>query len=195
MFCPFSREKNWHKLRKIYWACRQVVTVRLVNHNMELPDVNINTVACKALILRFSIYLHFLIFLSSREGRGGSRRRAEVEQYQMASQNKYHKDNHDIWSLHVLLLVQQGQNCLWPDQLQDMPYWKLLQALRLWSSLICFVFACFVLQMIHSVTPCLSVKVVHMHMIVTVTGICPKMRSLIMTRRMTRCFRWHYKII
>ena len=45
MFCPFSREKNWHEPRKVYWTW-QVATVRSINHNVgalkraELPDVN-----------------------------------------------------------------------------------------------------------------------------------------------------------
>ena len=48
VFCPFYCEKNWHKLRKLFWIW-QVATVRSINHNVgcpkraELPDVNINT--------------------------------------------------------------------------------------------------------------------------------------------------------
>ena len=32
--CPFSREKNWHKLSKVYWIW-QVATVRSINHNVS----------------------------------------------------------------------------------------------------------------------------------------------------------------
>ena len=48
VFCPFSRENNWPKLRKVYWIW-QVATVRSINHNVgtlkrtELPDITINT--------------------------------------------------------------------------------------------------------------------------------------------------------
>ena len=42
MFCPFSREKNWHKLRKV---CDNQIDKpqRGRPKKAELPDVNINT--------------------------------------------------------------------------------------------------------------------------------------------------------
>ena len=55
MFCPFSREKKWHKLRKVQLDIRQLATVRSINHKekrAELTDVNIKTGAQSILILR-----------------------------------------------------------------------------------------------------------------------------------------------
>ena len=37
MFCLFSCETNWHKLRTMYWIW-QVLTVRLINHNVSTQE-------------------------------------------------------------------------------------------------------------------------------------------------------------
>ena len=49
MLCPFSHEKSWHKLRKVYWIW-QLSSDSQINKlqrgcpkTSELPDVNINT--------------------------------------------------------------------------------------------------------------------------------------------------------
>ena len=36
VFCTFSREQNWHKLRNLYWIW-QVAKVRSINHNVGRP--------------------------------------------------------------------------------------------------------------------------------------------------------------